>query len=277
MSGERKRMLRKTSTVSVSGATLYYELVGEGEPLVLVHAGIADSRMWDGQIEAFAQRYRVIRYDMRGFGKTVMVKGPYSHHEDLRGLLDSVDVGRAHLVGCSMGGATVLDFALRFPERVGALVLVGSDMSGFEADVERPKQWDELVAADEAGDLERVSELEVQIWVDGPGREPEDVPAAVRDLVREMNLIALRNDVAGLGEELPPEPPAVDRLVEIRAPSLVIVGDSDQPRTTATAGLLESELPNVRKVVMPGVAHLPNMERPEEFNRIVLDFLERNA
>ncbi len=270
-------MLRKASTVSVNGATLYYELVGEGEPLVLVHAGIADSRMWDAQIEAFAQHYRVIRYDMRGFGKTAMVEGPYSHHEDLRGLLDSLDVGRAHLVGCSMGGATVLDFALRFPERVGALVLVAAAVSGFEADVGQPKQWDELVAADEAGDLERISELEVQIWVDGPGRQPEDVDAAVRDLVREMNLIALENEASGLGEELQPKPPAVDRLVEIQAPSLLIVGDSDQPRITAAADLLEGALPNVQKVVMPGVAHLPNMERPEEFNRIVLDFLERNA
>ncbi len=96
-------MLRKASTVSVNGATLYYELVDEAEPLVLVHAGIADSSMWDAQIEAFAQHYRVIRYDMRGFGKTAMVEEPYSHHEDLRGLLDSLKAGRAHLVGCSMG------------------------------------------------------------------------------------------------------------------------------------------------------------------------------
>ena len=134
-----------------------------------------------------------------------------------------------------MGGATVLDFALRYPERVEALVLVGSAVSGFEADVEPPKQWDELVAADEAGDLERVSELEVQIWVDGPGRRPEDVSATVRDLVREMNLIALKNEAFGHGEELPPEQPTVDRLVKIRAPSLVIVGDLDQPWTTARA------------------------------------------
>ena len=270
-------MFRKTSTASINGATLYYELVGEGEPLVLVHAGIADSRMWDAQIEAFAQRYRVIRYDMRGFGRTEMVEGPYSHHEDLRGLLDSLDVRRAHLLGCSMGGATVLDFALRYPESVGMLVLVGSAVSGFEADVGPSKQWDELIAADEAGNLERVSELEAQIWVDGPGRRPEDVSATVRDLVREMNLIALKNEAFGLGEELPPEQPTVDRLVEIRAPSLVIVGDLDQPWTTARAGLLERKLPNVRKVVMPGVAHLPNMERPEEFNRIVLDYLERRT
>ena len=270
-------MLRKTSTASINGATLYYELVGEGEPLVLVHAGIADSRMWDAQIEVFAQRYRVICYDMRGFGRTSMVEGPYSHHEDLRGLLDFLDVRWAHLLGCSMGGATVLNFTLRYPEKVGALVLVGSAVNGFEPDVEPPKQWDELVAADEAGDLERVSELEVQIWVDGPRRGSEDVSATVRDLVREMNLIALKNEAFGHGGDLTPEQATVDRLVDIRAPSLVIVGDLDQPWTTARAGLLERKLPNVRKVVMPGVAHLPNMERPEEFNRIVLNFLERST
>lgn len=267
-------MLRETGKVDVNGAMLYYEVIGEGEPLVLVHAGIADSRMWEGQVEAFANRYRVIRYDLRGFGKTAMVEGPFSHQEDLRGLLDSLGAERAHLIGCSMGGGAVLDFALRHPERVGALVLVGSAVSGFEADFGPPEQWDELVAADEAGDLGLVSELEVRIWVDGPGRRPEDVDGAVRDLVREMNLIALQNEASGLGEELPPEPPAVDRLAEVGAPSLVMVGDSDQPRTLAAADLLAKELPNARKVVMAGTAHLPNMERPDEFNRIVLDFLE---
>ncbi len=168
----------------------------------------------------------------------------------------------------------MLDFALRYPERVGALILVGPAVSGFEADFEPPEQWEELVAADEAGDLERVSELEVRIWVDGPGRRPESVDAFVRDLVREMNLIALQNEASGLGEELPPDPPAADRLSEIRAPSLILVGDSDQPSTLAAADLLARELPSARKVVMRGTAHLPNMERPEEFNRILLDYLE---
>jgi 2-hydroxy-6-oxonona-2,4-dienedioate hydrolase len=267
-------MLQETGTAEVNGARIYYEVAGEGEPLVLVHAGIADSRMWDAQLVAFADHYRVIRYDMRGFGRTAMVEGPYSHHEDLRGLLDFLGVGRAHLVGCSMGGGAVLDFTLEYPEMAGNLVLVGSAVGGFRPDFDPPKQWDELVAADEAGDLEWVSELEVQIWVDGPERSPEDVDASVRDLVREMNLIALKNEASGLGEEWEPEPPAADRLPDIQAPTLLIVGDEDQPRVFAAADLLERELPNARKVVMSGTAHLPNMERPEEFNRLVLDFLE---
>ncbi|CAA9457480.1 MAG: Beta-ketoadipate enol-lactone hydrolase [uncultured Rubrobacteraceae bacterium] len=267
-------MLRETGTAEVNGARIYYEAAGEGEPLVLVHAGIADSRMWEGQLKAFAERYRVIRYDMRGFGRTEMVEGPFSHHEDLRGLLDYLDVERTHLLGCSMGGGAVLDFALEYPQRVGNLVLVGSAVGGFGPDFDPPKEWDELVAADEAGDLDLVSELEVGIWVVGPERSPDAVDPSVRDLVWEMNLIALRNEAAGLGEEWESEPPAADRLPDLQAPTLLIVGDEDQPRVFAAADLLEKELPNARKVVMHGTAHVPNMERPEEFNRLVLDFLK---
>jgi pimeloyl-ACP methyl ester carboxylesterase len=270
-------VLGETGTAEVNGAKFYYEVMGEGEPLVLVHAGIADSRMWEGQITALADRYKVIRYDMRGFGRTQIVEGPFSHHEDLRGLLDFLDSDRAHIVGCSMGGGAVLDFALEYPDRVGSLVLVGSAIGGFRPDFDPPKEWDELVAADEAGDLEFVSELEVRIWVDGPGRSPEDVEAPVRDLVREMNLIALQNEAAGLGEEWEPEPPAADRLPDVQAPTLIMVGGEDQPRVFAAADLLEKELPNARKVVMHGTAHLPNMERPEEFNRLVLDFLKDHS
>jgi pimeloyl-ACP methyl ester carboxylesterase len=147
-------------------------------------------------------------------------------------------------------------------------------VGGFAPDIDPPRQWDEILAAEEAGDLERVSELEVRVWVDGPERSSEDVDAAVRDLVREMNLIALRNEASELGDEWAPEPPAADRLPDVQAPTLLVVGDEDQPSVFAAAGLLEWELPNVRKAVMHGTAHVPNMERPEEFNRIVLDFLK---
>ena len=260
-------------TAEVNGASIHYEILGQGDPLVLVHAGIADGRMWEPQMEAFSQRYGVIRYDMRGFGATPAVEEPYSHHDDLRGLLGHLGVERASFVGCSMGGGAVLDFTLEYPEAVAALVLVCSAVGGFDPGVEPPKEWDDLVAADEAGDLERVSELEVRMWVDGPRRGPGAVDPKVRDLVRVMNLIALQNEAAELGEELALEPPAADRLHEIQAPTLIIAGDLDQPRTIRAADLLARSIPEASKVVMPGTAHLPNMERPEEFNRIVLDFL----
>jgi 2-hydroxy-6-oxonona-2,4-dienedioate hydrolase len=259
----------------VSGARLRYEVGGTGEPLVLIHAGIADCRMWDRHVEAFARRCRTVRYDMRGFGRTVVEERvPYSHHEDLRDLLDILGAGPALLVGCSVGAMTAIDFALEFPGRTRALVLVGPTVGGFEPDVDPPEELDELIAAEEAGDYEQLAELEVRMWVDGPYRDPAGVNPAVRDLVRDMDLIALKNEASGVGDERQPETPAVERLAEIRVPTLVIVGDLDQPETVASANLLEERLPNARKVVMPGTAHLPNMERPEDFNRIVLGFLD---
>jgi pimeloyl-ACP methyl ester carboxylesterase len=265
---------RETGMALTNGARLHYEIAGAGEPLVLVHAGIADGRMWDGQVARFARRYRVVRYDMRGFGRSAIVEGPYAHHEDLRTLLDSLGIERAFLVGCSMGGRTIIDFALEHPGRVRALVLVGSALGGFDAGEDPPKQWEELVAAEDAGDLGRVSELEVQIWVDGPYRGPDGVDSAVRDLVREMNLIALKNEASGLGDERPLEPPAVNRLVEIQVPTLVIVGDLDRPEIIEAADLLQKRIPRARRAVIPGTAHLPNLERPQGFNRVVLEFLE---
>jgi 3-oxoadipate enol-lactonase len=214
----------------VDRASLSYEVVGNGEPLVLIHAGIADRRMWDGQLGAFAERPRVIRDDVRGCDHSDTSEGaPFSYHDDLRG---SLGIERASFVGFSIGAKTVIDFALNQPWRARALVLVCPSVSGFEAEDDPPDELEELVKADEAGDLERVSELEVRIWVDGPYRGPERVDPAVRDLVREMNLIALQNEAA-LGEERPADPPAVERLAEIQAAVLVVAGELDRPEVNA--------------------------------------------
>src|SRR5215217_1678210 len=251
---EREEMLRETGMAEVNGARIYYEAAGEGDPLVLVHAGIADSRMWEDQLMAFADRYRVIRHDMRGFGTTAMVEGPFSYHEDLRALLDSLNVERAHLVGCSMGGGAVLDFALEYPQRVGNLVLVGSAVGGFGPDIDPPRQWDEILAAEQAGDLERVSELEVQVWVDGPRRSPEEVDASVRDLVREMNLIALRSEASGLGDEWNPEPPAADRLPAVPPPRALPVRRPADARRLRAGALVDREVLTPLRVNRPGRA-----------------------
>jgi pimeloyl-ACP methyl ester carboxylesterase len=215
------------------------------------------------QFAAFARRYRVIRYDMRGFGRTAMVEEPYAHHRDRHGLLDSPGIERAFLMGCPMGGRTIIDFALENPGRVRALILVGSTVSGLEVGGDTPQQWEGLLAADDAGDLERVSALEVQIWIDGPYRGPDQVEEGVRDLVRETNLIALKNEASELGDERLPKTPAVNRLGEIQVPTLVIVGDQDRPEIIEAADLLERSIPHTRKVVIPETAHSPSMERPE--------------
>lgn len=258
----------------INGTQLFYEVTGSGPALVLVHAGVADHRMWQPQVAAFAEHYRVLRYDLRGYGQSPMVDAPYSHSDDLGALLQFLGIERAALLGCSRGGKMCIDYALEHPEQVTALIPVCAGVGGLELDGDPPRQWDELVAAYKAGDLEQVSELEVQIWVDGPQRSPDEVNPAIRDLVREMNLIALRTEQSGLGSEQEPASPAVGRLGEIGAPTLVIVGDLDQPPVVQTGDVMWQHIPGAQRVVMAGTAHLPNMERPEEFNRHVLGFLE---
>jgi pimeloyl-ACP methyl ester carboxylesterase len=230
--------------------------------------------MWDDQVAAFAARYQVIRFDQRGFGRSAVAAGSFARHEDVRALLDYLNIERAHLLGCSMGGRQLLDFALVHPERVRSLCAVCSGPAGFRLDVPPPRQTAEINAAFAAGDAERVAWLEVEVWVDGPQRTPDQVPEAIRSKVYTMNLQALRNELSG-GEvdEQFVEPRAVGRLGEIAAPTLVIIGDLDNPAAVAGSEHIASHVPNARRVVMAGTAHLPNMERPAEFNQHVLDFL----
>lgn len=255
-----------------NGTRFYYEIAGDGSPLVLVHAGITDGRMWDDQFPVFAQHHRVLRYDRRGFGSTPMVAGAYSHHQDLFTLLKSLNFERAHLVGCSQGAKTIIDFTLEHPEMTESLILVSPALGGFAFTGEPPRQAQQLDLAEEAGDIDQVNELELQIWVDGPHRTAEQVDPIVRERVRAMNLVALKTP-ENLGNEQALEPAAATRLTEIHAPTLVIVGDIDTPKTLAGADFLALHIAGAKKVHITGTAHLPNMEKVEEFNRLVLSFL----
>lgn len=269
--------LQRTASgfADVNGGRLYYEVAGEGHPLVLVHAGIADSRMWDDQFAVFADHYRAVRYDMRGFGQSQPVEGEFAHHHDLHGLLQHLGVEQAHLIGCSMGGGACIDFALEHLDMVTALVPVCSAPSGMpdgdEGDL--PPIIQELIAADQAGDLERMNDLQVRLWVDGLYRTPDQVDARVRERVREMKRIALHNATLAASTEQPLDPPAVGRLNEITVPTLVVVGDLDVPTTQQAATLMLEQIAGSQRATIKNTAHLPNMEHPDEFNRVVLDFL----
>jgi pimeloyl-ACP methyl ester carboxylesterase len=265
----------RTGTLEVNGTQLYYEEWGAGPALVLVHAGIADGRMWDEQMPVFAQHYRVIRFDQRGFGRSAPASGAFARHEDLRALLAALEIERAHLVGCSMGGKMLIDVVLSYPAGAASLTLVCTGPYAFQYDAPRPRQADALNAAYEAGDIERASWLEVELWVDGPHRTPDQVPAAIREKVYQMNLQAIRNELSAEADEQILEPHAVDRLGEIQTPTLVIIGDLDNPAALAGATFAAASIPGAQKAVMPGTAHLPSLERPDEFNRILADFLGR--
>ncbi len=258
---------------AVNGANFFYRRAGDGPPLLLLHAGICDGRMWDEQVGEFARTHRVIVPDFRGFGQTEMVAGPFAHRHDLLGLMDHLGVGRAILVGASMSGETTLDFVLEYPSRVEALILVGSALSGYRfVDAGTRAAWKASDAALEAERLDEAAEIEMQTWLAGPRRKLEQIDPSLQARVRDM-LIRSYATPPDLGEEQPLDPPAAGRLGDVRAPTLIIVGDEDQPDVVAVAGLLEAGIAGARKVVMHSTAHLPNMEQSATLNRIVRDFL----
>jgi 2-hydroxy-6-oxonona-2,4-dienedioate hydrolase len=262
--------------VDLDGDKLYYEVAGDGEPLVLSHAGFVDSRMWNDQWSDFAQRYRVIRFDMRGFGKSDRAEKPIVRRDDLYHLLKHLGIERTALLGCSMSGEIVLDFTLEHPEMISALVVVSAVPSGFELRGEPPQHLMEMMAAVEQGDLALASELQNRIWIDGPFRQPDQVDPNVRKRAAEMNRIALANDTfrkVDASPLNPLNPPAAQRLNEVHVPTLIIAGGLDNPEILRAAGVMEAAIPGARKVIVPKCAHMPNMEQPGTFNQAVLDFL----
>jgi 3-oxoadipate enol-lactonase len=257
----------------VDGGELYYEVTGEGPVLVLVHAGIADSRMWDDQMPVFSATHRVVRYDVRNFGRSSIAEKDFAHYEDLHRLLRHLAVERTAMVGVSMGGTLTIDFALAYPETISALVLVGTGPNGYDRWGDEIKQgWAEENEALEAGDMERGIEVNLRMWVDGPARTPAEVNPEVRARVAEMLAHNLPRE--GEGEAQDVEPRAAGRLGEIDVPTLVLAGDKDSPDIIASSRLLADGIRGARLEVISGVAHVPNMERPEEFNRLVLEFLD---
>lgn len=264
--------------INVGDGQLYYEVAGAGTPLVLSHAGFVDSRMWDDQWNVFARSQRVIRFDMRGFGKSALGTTPIARRRDLEHLLQQLDIPRATLLGCSLSGEVVLDFTLEHPERVSALILVSAVPSGFEMQGEPPAPLIEMMGAIAQGDLTRASELQNRLWVDGPFRQPEQVNPVVRQRATEMNRIALANGTWSQADAQPAQPlqpPAAQRLTELQVPTLIIAGGLDHPEVLRAAEVMAATIPNTQKVIILNCAHLPNMEQPEAFNRAVLDFLHR--
>lgn len=265
-----------TGYADVNGAKLYYEVVGEGHPLVFLHAGIANLHMWDDQVRAFSDRYRVVRYDHRSFGESRAPAGPASSADDVYGMFKFLNIDKAYLVGCSMGGGMALDFTLAHPEMVDALVLSGPGVSGMPDEENDPLEatWQEIQAAAKAGDYDKANELELRVWVDGMGRTPDQVDPAYRAKASAMNRALYDHDTEmNAVEWQPAEPPAYSRLETVTAPTLVIVGDRDAPDILHAVDVLAARIPNAKKVVMRNTAHLPSMELPDEFNQILSDFL----
>lgn len=266
----------QSGLAQVGRAHLYYQVAGQGRPFVMIHAGVADHRQWDNEFAAFAPDYRVLSYDLRGYGQSEPVDEEFSHLGDLIALLDQLAFDRPLvLMGCSMGGGLAMNFALAHPARVSALIMVGAGPVGLKLDVSDPPGFAEAEKAYEAGDWDLLCEIETQIWFDGSGRTPDQVDPAARRLAYDMNRLALVHEAKGLGQRQPDLPsPAAERLPELSLPILVIVGEHDTPYILAAADHMLDHLPAARKAVIPDAAHLPNLDHPAEFQQVVREFLD---
>lgn len=261
----------------INGAALHVEAAGSGPGVLLLHAGIADSRMWDGQFAALvAAGYRAVRYDLRGFGASDFPPGPFSNPDDAVAVLDAAGIDRAAVVGASFGGLIAVDLALAHPDRVGALFLVAPSVNGQPPSERIRRFWDEEEAALERGDLEEATQINLRLWVDGPHRRPDQVDPNVRALVHQMQLHAFQQDEPEEDEEIPTEPPAIHRLPDIACPTHILVGDLDLEEKHLLADRLVDEVPGATQSRLADTAHMPNMERPAAFNRLLIDFLKQH-
>jgi 3-oxoadipate enol-lactonase len=259
--------------VQLNGARIHYRRSGAGFPVVFLHAGVADSRMWEPQAAGLGEHFDVITPDMRGYGESELPAEAWSATDDVLALMDALGLRQApHLVGCSIGGGVAVDFAIEHPGRVSKLVLVGAGVGGQPDDDQYDHLFAEVAAAEEAKDLVALNEAEMNLWLVGPGRSAGHIDKKLRDLFLDMNGRALKSDFKSAPSQRL-DPPAFGRLGEIKAPTLVVVGDHDLPDVQETAGLLASKIHGARKEIIHDAAHLPNLEHPDEFNRLLLDFL----
>src|SRR5438552_3337811 len=234
--------VHQSGVARVNGTELYYDVAGAGHPLTLVHGMLLDRRSWDDQFGVFARQYRVVRYDMRGWGDSAqeLAEPPFSPRQDLLSLLDYLNIQKTYLLGLSGGGALALDFTLEHPDTVDALILVASGLSGY------PQRMTETIRAFigqyygalQQKDIASAVEATVRFWTDGPRRRPEQVSAQARARITAMSTQHIQRHgdlMAHQQHMLPLEPPAVNRLAVVNMPTLIVVGDQDMPEVLEVA------------------------------------------
>jgi len=259
-----------------TAAGIAFDDQGTGEPIVLVHAGVADRRMWEPLLPDLAADHRVIRADARGFGESLPPTGPWAHHTDLLTLLDELLIARAHVIGASMGAGVAVEAALARPDAVASLVLAAPGGALFgEAPPELRPVWAAEIDALDRGDLDEAVEVNLRAWVDGPARPPDAVDPDLRAFVGRMQREAF--EIPEWDAEEAPEhelaPPAANRLRELTCPVLVVVGEADDAAILAVAERIVGEVPNGRLVVWPDVGHMLPLERPASFAELVASFV----
>lgn len=257
----------------VNGTRLYYEAAGAGHPLVLIHGYTLDSRMWDDQFDTLSQKYRVIRYDLRGFGKSACPSPgqKYCHTEDLKALLGYLKVSQSYVMGLSMGGGIAVEFTLEHPEMAQALIPVDSILGGFSYSDEFSAIFNELLTKFSEEGLGPAKKVWMGCQLFKPIFELPEAASQLSTMVSDYSGWHWSTNSDAMQSITPA---AIERLGEIDVPVLVVVGGRDMSDLLNIARVMERDIPDARLAVLEGVGHMSNMEDPGSFNREVLSFLE---
>ncbi len=271
----------------VENSKLYYEMAGEGHPLLLVHPMLTSHQYWDDQFGEFAEQYRVIRYDVRGFGQSQISKEAFSDTQDIVQLLDFLGIEKTYILGLSMGGEIAMQFVLEHPERVDGLVISGVGLEGYEYSVEGTQEfepkWMAFFERIQNHDFAGAREQFMELAVDSPaGRADEKVRERARALMLDYTfphffppdkVVAAAE--ASSAESQEAHVPTIQRLKEIQVPTLVMAGGYEAKDIQNIVDVLVRDIPHAQQAVIPKAGHFVSLEKPTEFNRVVLNFLDK--
>jgi len=258
---------RVKGTARVNGAALYYEIFGRGPTLVFLHAGLADSRMWDREVEYFSGKYSVLRFDARGYGKSDVPVEPYTPVDDLHGLLGFLGIERACVIGLSMGGTVAIDFAAAYPEAISCLVVVAGT-PGWQS-------YSDALVHRVGTILEMGQQKGQSAVVDGWLNDPMLAAAKAKPRIAKQLKTFLTQNARGFLSTPLMRPPNIDtpNLRNLKVPTLVVVGNRDDPEIVERSRTMTREIPGARQAVINGAGHIVNLEKPQEFDRILAQFI----
>jgi len=263
--------------VDVPGGRLFVVDDGDGPPIVLLHAGVADLRAWDAMVGPLTSAgYHVVRFDTRAYGRSTTDDVDFSPTADVIAVLDALGIGRAALVGNSRGGRIALDTAIEYPDRIVAVVGIAAGLGGFEVEPRADEipileAYDRVDSA-EPFDADALTDFEMGVWLDGPGQPADRVHWTLREMFRMMAR-PLNEPGRVRGREIRLEPPANERLDELRCPVLAIAGSLDFSDVVHTAQRLAAAAPDARAIIWDDVAHMVGMEQPERLAATIVEFL----
>lgn len=263
--------------LEVPGASLYYETDGSPDDpaLLLIHAGIAQLRMWDPQIETLSKDHFVVRFDERGFGMTEAEAGEFSDRADALAVLDHLGVDTVTAIGCSRGGMIAIDLAVDAPDRIRGLVTIGSGPAGHPEIEETPHEAELYAVMEAATGVEKLR-LEADFWDVGPLRDATALDPGFVATARELNVANLSHiNENHRGTAL--DPSAYERLGEIAVPALIMVGEHDVSVMMPETVTLLERIAGSEDYRFAEAAHIPSVEQPEEFEAVLVPWLARHG